>query len=98
MPKAEPGTSSLDHAVRPSFQLAFPASIQAYSPPNAAVVPELRSDGSASFISFILCRIQYHFGEFGNYSLVVKTLSTRTKSVSCDLVINEGPINSYLRM
>ncbi|NWH60623.1 HGNAT acetyltransferase, partial [Geococcyx californianus] len=43
-----------------------------------------------------LCRIQYHFGEFGNYSLVVKTLSTSNKSVSCDLVINEGPINSYL--
>ncbi|KFQ34862.1 Heparan-alpha-glucosaminide N-acetyltransferase, partial [Merops nubicus] len=43
-----------------------------------------------------LCRIQYHFGEFGNYSLVVKTLSTSSKTVSCDLVINEGPINSYL--
>ncbi|NXL66358.1 HGNAT acetyltransferase, partial [Chordeiles acutipennis] len=41
-----------------------------------------------------LCRIEYHFGEFGNYSLVVKTLSTSTKT--CDLVINEGPINSYL--
>ncbi|XP_064918533.1 heparan-alpha-glucosaminide N-acetyltransferase isoform X2 [Columba livia] len=43
-----------------------------------------------------LCKIQYHFGEFGNYSLVVKTLNTSTKSVSCVLVINEGPINSYL--
>ncbi|XP_023803921.1 heparan-alpha-glucosaminide N-acetyltransferase-like [Cyanistes caeruleus] len=43
-----------------------------------------------------LCKIQYHFGEFGNYSLVVKTLSTSTQSVSCDLIINEGPINSYL--
>ncbi|XP_064306890.1 heparan-alpha-glucosaminide N-acetyltransferase [Phalacrocorax carbo] len=43
-----------------------------------------------------LCKIQYHFGEFGNYSLVVKTLSTSAKTVSCDLVINEGPINSYL--
>ncbi|XP_064004582.1 heparan-alpha-glucosaminide N-acetyltransferase isoform X2 [Pogoniulus pusillus] len=43
-----------------------------------------------------LCRIQYHFGEFGNYSLVVKLLSKSTKTVSCDLVINEGPINSYL--
>ncbi|KAF4804991.1 heparan-alpha-glucosaminide N-acetyltransferase [Turdus rufiventris] len=41
-----------------------------------------------------LCKIQYHFGEFGNYSLVVKTLNTQT--VSCDLIINEGPINSYL--
>ncbi|KFO07002.1 Heparan-alpha-glucosaminide N-acetyltransferase, partial [Balearica regulorum gibbericeps] len=43
-----------------------------------------------------LCKIQYHFGEFGNYSLVVKTLSSSTKTVSCDLVINKGPINSYL--
>ncbi|KFP78689.1 Heparan-alpha-glucosaminide N-acetyltransferase, partial [Acanthisitta chloris] len=43
-----------------------------------------------------LCKIHYHFGEFGNYSLVVKTLNTSTKTVSCDLVINEGPINSYL--
>ncbi|NXX44946.1 HGNAT acetyltransferase, partial [Tricholaema leucomelas] len=43
-----------------------------------------------------LCKIRYHFGEFGNYSLVVKILSTSTKAVSCDLVINEGPINSYL--
>nr|XP_021388306.1 heparan-alpha-glucosaminide N-acetyltransferase isoform X2 [Lonchura striata domestica] len=43
-----------------------------------------------------LCKIQYHFGEFGNYSLVVKTLSTTTQTVSCDLIINEGPINSYL--
>uniref|UniRef100_A0A669QH92 Heparan-alpha-glucosaminide N-acetyltransferase n=1 Tax=Phasianus colchicus TaxID=9054 RepID=A0A669QH92_PHACC len=43
-----------------------------------------------------LCKIQYHFGEFGNYSLVVKTLSTSAKTISCDIVINEGPINSYL--
>ncbi|NXI35623.1 HGNAT acetyltransferase, partial [Galbula dea] len=41
-----------------------------------------------------LCKIQYHFGEFGNYSLVVK--NTSTKTVSCDLVINEAPVNSYL--
>uniref|UniRef100_A0A803V161 Heparan-alpha-glucosaminide N-acetyltransferase n=1 Tax=Ficedula albicollis TaxID=59894 RepID=A0A803V161_FICAL len=27
-----------------------------------------------------LCKIQYHFGEFGNYSLVVKTLSTSTQT------------------
>lgn len=98
MAKAEPGSSLLVHAVRPSFQLAFPTSVQAYSPPNAAVVPAHSGDGSASLVSFILCRIQYHFGEFGNYSLVVKTLSASTKTVSCDLVINEGPINSYLRM
>ncbi|NXU51072.1 HGNAT acetyltransferase, partial [Turnix velox] len=43
-----------------------------------------------------LCKLQYHFGEFGNYSLVVRTQSTSTQAVSCDLVINEDPINSYL--
>ncbi|XP_027577494.1 heparan-alpha-glucosaminide N-acetyltransferase isoform X1 [Pipra filicauda] len=43
-----------------------------------------------------LCKIQYHFGEFGNYSLVVKALTANTETVSCDLIINEGPINSYL--
>ncbi|XP_068797262.1 heparan-alpha-glucosaminide N-acetyltransferase isoform X2 [Struthio camelus] len=43
-----------------------------------------------------LCTIHYHFGEFGNYSLEVKTLSRSTQTVSCDLIINEGPINSYL--
>ncbi|XP_062476603.1 heparan-alpha-glucosaminide N-acetyltransferase isoform X2 [Pezoporus occidentalis] len=54
----------------------------------------LQLNGSVSDTE--LCKIQYHFGEFGNYSLVVKTLSTSTKTVSCDLVINEGPVNSYL--
>ncbi|XP_013797985.1 heparan-alpha-glucosaminide N-acetyltransferase isoform X2 [Apteryx mantelli] len=40
--------------------------------------------------------IHYHFGESGNYSLEVKTLSRSTQTVSCDLIINEDPINSYL--
>uniref|UniRef100_A0A8B9S7M7 Heparan-alpha-glucosaminide N-acetyltransferase n=1 Tax=Apteryx owenii TaxID=8824 RepID=A0A8B9S7M7_APTOW len=44
-----------------------------------------------------LCKIHYHFGESGNYSLEVKTLSRSTQTVSCDLIINEDPINSYLR-
>ncbi|XP_072191262.1 heparan-alpha-glucosaminide N-acetyltransferase isoform X1 [Excalfactoria chinensis] len=43
-----------------------------------------------------LCKIQYHFGEFGSYCLVVKTLNTSAKAISCDIVVNEGPINSYL--
>uniref|UniRef100_A0A8C4J0A6 Uncharacterized protein n=1 Tax=Dromaius novaehollandiae TaxID=8790 RepID=A0A8C4J0A6_DRONO len=43
-----------------------------------------------------LCKIHYHFGESGNYSLEVKTLSRSTQTVSCDLIINEDPINSYL--
>ncbi|XP_062430436.1 heparan-alpha-glucosaminide N-acetyltransferase isoform X2 [Rhea pennata] len=43
-----------------------------------------------------LCKIYYHFGEAGNYSLEVKTMSRSTQTVSCDLIINEDPINSYL--
>lgn len=71
----------------------FPASTEACSPSDVHC-------GTCLWliISFLLCRIRYHFGEFGNYSLVVKILSPSTKTVSCDLVINEGPINSYLRM
>ncbi|NXA56463.1 HGNAT acetyltransferase, partial [Nothocercus julius] len=43
-----------------------------------------------------LCKIRYHFGESGNYSLEVKILSRSTQTVSCDLSISEDPINSYL--
>uniref|UniRef100_A0A8B9V843 Cytochrome c n=1 Tax=Anas zonorhyncha TaxID=75864 RepID=A0A8B9V843_9AVES len=67
-------------------------------PPCTTVAPARSGNSRAAFLSFIRCRIQYHFGEFGNYSLVIKTLSTSTKTVSCDVVINEGPVNSYLRI
>ncbi|XP_075785404.1 heparan-alpha-glucosaminide N-acetyltransferase isoform X2 [Pelodiscus sinensis] len=43
-----------------------------------------------------LSRIHYHFGEFGNYSLVVKNSSRSTKEISCDIIINESPVNSHL--
>ncbi|NWX91701.1 HGNAT acetyltransferase, partial [Nothoprocta pentlandii] len=42
-----------------------------------------------------LCKIHYHFGESGNYSLEVKIQSGSTQTVSCDLRVNEDPINSY---
>ncbi|XP_067413049.1 heparan-alpha-glucosaminide N-acetyltransferase isoform X2 [Emydura macquarii macquarii] len=42
-----------------------------------------------------LHRIHYHFGEFGNYSLVVKSFHNSTK-ISCDIIINESPVNSHL--
>uniref|UniRef100_A0A8B9SN78 Heparan-alpha-glucosaminide N-acetyltransferase n=1 Tax=Anas platyrhynchos TaxID=8839 RepID=A0A8B9SN78_ANAPL len=77
--------------VLPAMQ---PARRFASSPSPSSAVGNSR----AAFVSFIHCRIQYHFGEFGNYSLVIKTLSTSTKTVSCDVVINEGPVNSYLRI
>nr|XP_005284015.1 heparan-alpha-glucosaminide N-acetyltransferase isoform X2 [Chrysemys picta bellii] len=43
-----------------------------------------------------LPRIHYHFGEFGNYSLVVKSFASSTKMISCDIIINESPVNSHL--
>lgn len=94
----EKASSVLDPSVGPSFWLAFPKAFRLTAPLCAVVVPTCTGAGSPSFVSFIICRVQYHFGEFGNYSLVVKTLSTSTQTVSCDLIINEGPINSYLRM
>uniref|UniRef100_A0A452GUT5 Uncharacterized protein n=1 Tax=Gopherus agassizii TaxID=38772 RepID=A0A452GUT5_9SAUR len=41
-------------------------------------------------------RIHYHFGEFGNYSLVVN-FGSGTKMISCNIIINESPVNSHLR-
>ncbi|XP_053114737.1 heparan-alpha-glucosaminide N-acetyltransferase isoform X2 [Hemicordylus capensis] len=41
-----------------------------------------------------LCRIQYHFGEFGNYSLIVRR--SNIQKISCNIVINQNPVNSYL--
>ncbi|XP_074849967.1 heparan-alpha-glucosaminide N-acetyltransferase isoform X2 [Carettochelys insculpta] len=43
-----------------------------------------------------LTRIHYHFGEFGNYSLVVKNFGGSTKRISCDIIVNEKPVNSHL--
>nr|XP_020662825.1 heparan-alpha-glucosaminide N-acetyltransferase isoform X2 [Pogona vitticeps] len=43
-----------------------------------------------------LCRTHYHFGEFGNYSLIVKNLHSSSLKISCNIVVNQNPINSYL--
>ncbi|XP_019389715.1 PREDICTED: heparan-alpha-glucosaminide N-acetyltransferase isoform X2 [Crocodylus porosus] len=41
-------------------------------------------------------QIHYHFGEFGNYSLMVKRLYRSTTNVSCTIDINASPVNSNL--
>uniref|UniRef100_A0A8D0GYR7 Uncharacterized protein n=1 Tax=Sphenodon punctatus TaxID=8508 RepID=A0A8D0GYR7_SPHPU len=43
-----------------------------------------------------LCRVHYHFGEFGNYSLKIQTLYSTAQEVTCNVVVNEAPVNSYL--
>ncbi|XP_030643884.1 heparan-alpha-glucosaminide N-acetyltransferase [Chanos chanos] len=42
-----------------------------------------------------LCRVSFHFGEHGNYSLWVKNLNSSSE-VNCSLVTDTEPINSYL--
>ncbi|KAL4640292.1 heparan-alpha-glucosaminide N-acetyltransferase isoform X1 [Arapaima gigas] len=41
-----------------------------------------------------LCRVHYHFGEYGNYSLWVKNLTE--SNVNCTVVIDGEPVNSCL--
>ncbi|KAK1176006.1 heparan-alpha-glucosaminide N-acetyltransferase isoform X1 [Acipenser oxyrinchus oxyrinchus] len=43
-----------------------------------------------------LCRVHFSFGEHGNYSLWIKNLSNLTQKITCPIVIDKEPINSYL--
>ncbi|KAB0389734.1 hypothetical protein E2I00_006308, partial [Balaenoptera physalus] len=44
-----------------------------------------------------VCRLEYKFGEFGNYSLLVKHTHDGVNEIACDLVVNEKPVDSNLR-
>ncbi|XP_004682535.1 PREDICTED: heparan-alpha-glucosaminide N-acetyltransferase [Condylura cristata] len=43
-----------------------------------------------------VCRLEYTFGEFGNYSLLVKHMQNGANEITCDLVVNEKPADSNL--
>uniref|UniRef100_A0A8C3YG68 Heparan-alpha-glucosaminide N-acetyltransferase n=1 Tax=Catagonus wagneri TaxID=51154 RepID=A0A8C3YG68_9CETA len=43
-----------------------------------------------------LCRLEYKFGEFGNYSLLVKHAHNGMGEITCDLVVNDKPVDSNL--
>ncbi|XP_024620804.1 heparan-alpha-glucosaminide N-acetyltransferase [Neophocaena asiaeorientalis asiaeorientalis] len=43
-----------------------------------------------------VCRLEYKFGEFGNYSLFVKHTHDGVSEIACDLVVNEKPVDSDL--
>ncbi|KAM9194783.1 heparan-alpha-glucosaminide N-acetyltransferase isoform 2-T2 [Dugong dugon] len=43
-----------------------------------------------------VCRLEYKFGEFGNYSLLVKHPNNGGNEISCDVVVNKDPIDSNL--
>ncbi|GAB5570267.1 heparan-alpha-glucosaminide N-acetyltransferase isoform X1 [Prionailurus iriomotensis] len=43
-----------------------------------------------------VCRLEYKFGEFGNYSLLVKHVHNGVNEIACDVVVNKNPIDSNL--
>ncbi|XP_006897065.1 PREDICTED: heparan-alpha-glucosaminide N-acetyltransferase [Elephantulus edwardii] len=43
-----------------------------------------------------VCRLEYKFGEFGNYSLLVKHPSNGVSEIACDLAVNKNPVDSNL--
>ncbi|XP_069341133.1 heparan-alpha-glucosaminide N-acetyltransferase isoform X1 [Eulemur rufifrons] len=43
-----------------------------------------------------ICRLEYKFGEFGNYSLLVKHIPNGVNEIACNLVVNENPVDSNL--
>nr|Q3UDW8.2 RecName: Full=Heparan-alpha-glucosaminide N-acetyltransferase; AltName: Full=Transmembrane protein 76 [Mus musculus] len=42
------------------------------------------------------CRLEYKFGEFGNYSLLVQHASSGANKIACDIIVNENPVDSNL--
>uniref|UniRef100_A0A3Q2ZA87 Heparan-alpha-glucosaminide N-acetyltransferase n=1 Tax=Kryptolebias marmoratus TaxID=37003 RepID=A0A3Q2ZA87_KRYMA len=42
-----------------------------------------------------LCKVQFHFGEHGNYSLWMRGLN-HTSQNNCSVVTDVGPVNSYI--
>ncbi|XP_064441523.1 heparan-alpha-glucosaminide N-acetyltransferase isoform X3 [Mirounga angustirostris] len=43
-----------------------------------------------------VCRLEYKFGEFGNYSLLVKHTHNAVNEITCDIIVNKNPIDSNL--
>uniref|UniRef100_I3MTV3 Heparan-alpha-glucosaminide N-acetyltransferase n=1 Tax=Ictidomys tridecemlineatus TaxID=43179 RepID=I3MTV3_ICTTR len=43
-----------------------------------------------------VCRLEYKFGEFGNYSVLVKDTYNGVSEIACDLVVNKNPVDSDL--
>lgn len=41
-----------------------------------------------------VCRLEYRFGEFGNYFFLVKNIYNGVSEIVCDLVVNEDLVDS----
>ncbi|XP_030587027.1 heparan-alpha-glucosaminide N-acetyltransferase isoform X2 [Archocentrus centrarchus] len=50
---------------------------------------------NSTLIDLELCKVPFHFGEHGNYSLWVKNLNT-SQRVNCSVVTDVDPVNTYI--
>uniref|UniRef100_A0A2K5QNH3 Heparan-alpha-glucosaminide N-acetyltransferase catalytic domain-containing protein n=1 Tax=Cebus imitator TaxID=2715852 RepID=A0A2K5QNH3_CEBIM len=69
--------------------------------PSIAATPVSTQHGSILQLNNTLeekevCRLEYKFGEFGNYSLLVKYIHNGVSEIACDLAVNEDPVDSNL--
>nr|XP_021531541.1 heparan-alpha-glucosaminide N-acetyltransferase [Aotus nancymaae] len=69
--------------------------------PSIAATPVSTQHGSVLQLNNTLeekevCRLEYKFGEFGNYSLLVKYIHNGVSEIACDLAVNEDPVDSNL--
>ncbi|XP_040850131.1 heparan-alpha-glucosaminide N-acetyltransferase isoform X2 [Ochotona curzoniae] len=70
-------------------------------PASIAAVPISSQHGSVlqlndSRAEKEVCRLEYRFGEFGNYSVLVRRNLNGSSGIACDVVINENPVDSNL--
>ncbi|XP_058525801.1 heparan-alpha-glucosaminide N-acetyltransferase isoform X1 [Ochotona princeps] len=70
-------------------------------PASIAAVPVSSQHGSVlqlndSRVEKEVCRLEYRFGEFGNYSVLVRRNLNGSNGIACDVVINENPVDSNL--
>ncbi|XP_074239914.1 heparan-alpha-glucosaminide N-acetyltransferase isoform X2 [Saimiri boliviensis] len=69
--------------------------------PSIAATPVSTQHGSILQLNNTLeekevCRLEYKFGEFGNYSLLVKYIHNGVSEIACDLAVNKDPVDSNL--
>ncbi|KAI3353255.1 hypothetical protein L3Q82_019793 [Scortum barcoo] len=50
---------------------------------------------NTTLVNLELCKVPFHFGEYGNYSLWVKNLDD-SSLVNCSVVTDGDPVNSYI--
>ncbi|XP_069064620.1 heparan-alpha-glucosaminide N-acetyltransferase [Pleurodeles waltl] len=90
-----------DHCYQCQYQalVTVPVGLPEKPSPNSAAVPSqhpLTLQINATYENNELCRLHHSFGEFGNYTLKIKSFHNNTMEVTCEIIVNNKPINSQL--